>query len=96
MSDKINPDILIYIQNLKNAFEKDEEIKNYFINDINNYDLFFKLVLDKSLENDDDYKLTPEQFESIRYELYQNNILNNKLNLIFVDKRGIMLLDTNK
>jgi uncharacterized protein (DUF488 family) len=93
MSDKINPDILIYIQNLKNAFEKDEEIKNYFINDINNYDLFFKLVLDKSLGNDDDYKLTSEQFESIRYELYQNNILNNKLNLIFVDKRGIIQIN---
>lgn len=93
MSDKINPDILIYIQNLKNAFEKDEEIKKYFINNINDYDLFFELVLDKSLENKDDYKLTPEQFESIRFELYHNNILNNKLNLIFVDKRGLIQIN---
>jgi hypothetical protein len=96
MSDKINPDILIYIQNLKNAFEKDEEIKKYFINDINNYDLFFELVLEKSLGNNDDYKLTPEQFELIRHELYQNKILNDKLNLIFVDKRNLVQINKNK
>lgn len=68
----IHPDILIYLQTVKNFFENNKEARTYFYVE---YDMerFFNMVIDfskKNLKEINDPKLTMEQFESIR-----NNIM---------------------
>lgn len=68
----IHPDILIYLQTIKNFFENNEEARIYFYVE---YDIeyFYEMVIDfskKNLKEINDPKLTMEQFETIR-----NNIV---------------------
>lgn len=64
----MSPEVLIYIQTIKNFFENNEETKNYFIGE-SDEDLFFKHlgeISQKNYEKDNEPMLTQLQFEYLR------------------------------
>jgi hypothetical protein len=68
---KIHPDILVYIQKVRNYFDTNEDAKKYFkIHE--NETLFYDLLIDMSKKNYDknnEPMLTIEQFEELRMKL---------------------------
>ena len=66
--DKISAEVLIYIQTVKSYFEKNQEAKDYFLND-SNEELFFKHMTEiaqKNFEKNGEVTLDREQFELLR------------------------------
>ena len=64
----MSPEVLIYIQNVKNFFRKNEEARNYFLSNVNE-ELFFKNVAEisqKNFEESGEVMLTKEQFEILK------------------------------
>jgi len=86
----LHPDILIYIQNVKNFFNQNNEIKKYYNIDINE-NLFYIKLIEISINNykkNNDPKLTVEQFEKLK-----QNFINevNKTNLDDEVKQNVLL-----
>lgn len=85
----LSPEVLIYLQTLKNYFNNNEEVKNYFmVHD--NENLFYHQISHISQLNlnlSGQPMLTIEQFETIRMNMIQ--IINQPNNLteshLFVD-----------
>ena len=70
------PDVLIYIQSVKNFFEKNEETKNYFIRHTDEEIFFQKLtkISQKNFEEKGDPMLTQEEFEELKNTLQKNEL----------------------
>jgi len=68
---RIHPDILVYIQKVRNYFDANEDAKKYFKID-EDEKLFYDLLIEISKNNYDrnnEPMLTIEQFEKLRMEL---------------------------
>jgi hypothetical protein len=66
--DNISPEVLIYLQTVKNYFETNNETKSYFLSN-SNEELFYKHMTDiaqKNYEKNGDATLDREQFELLR------------------------------
>lgn len=62
------PEVLIYIQSVKNFLDNDSQAKEYFIHGGNEEFFFYHLteIAQKNLESEGNAMLTMEQFELIR------------------------------
>ena len=68
---KFSPDILIYIQTVKNFLENNEGIKKYFLTNVDE-DLFFETlgqIAEINLTKNGEPQLSKEQFEVLRLSL---------------------------
>ena len=66
-----SPEVLIYLQTLKNYFENNEEARSYFLSNVNEED-FFNLVgetSERNLKKNSEPQLTKEQLEFLRVSL---------------------------
>jgi hypothetical protein len=88
----VPPEVLIYIQSIKNYFNNNIEAKNYFI--INGDEEFFYHHLieisKKNLEKDGEPMLSMEQFELLRKTMMIISIINkpneeNEEDKLFID-----------
>jgi hypothetical protein len=99
---KPSPEVLIYIQSVKNFFNNDDQTKNYFIFE-GNEDLFYNQmtqVCQMKFEKDGETMLTIEEFEIIRLMVIQmatikENINRKKTKDIFIDYREFGLFFLN-
>lgn len=69
----LHPDVLIYLQTVKNYLENNIEAKKYFIGR-NDEDAFYDLIKDianVNYEKNREPKLTREQFELVRITLQE-------------------------
>jgi hypothetical protein len=67
----MNPEILIYLQQIKMYINSNQVVKDYFIGEFKE-DIFYERLKEVSLinyNNTDDPKLNREQFESIRMSI---------------------------
>ena len=67
----IPAEVLIYIQSIRVFFNKNQELKKYFIND-NNEELFFEKITEYSENkyiNEGEVMLTQVEFEEIRKQI---------------------------
>ena len=91
------PEVLIYLQTVKNFFKSNEETRNYFISD-SDEEVFFKHLCEisqKNFEDNGEVMLNKEQFELLRRTILaitisQKNIeeIPNQEDNIFIDMRG--------
>ena len=68
---KFSPDILIYIQTVKNFLENNEGLKKYFLTNVDE-DLFFEnlgQIAEINLTKNGEPQLSKEQFEVLRLSL---------------------------
>jgi hypothetical protein len=66
--DNVSPEVLIYLQTVKNYFETNSETKSYFLSN-SNEELFYKHMTEiaqKNYEKNGDATLDREQFELLR------------------------------
>jgi len=66
--DNFSPEVLIYIQTVKNYFKTNKEANEYFLQD-SNEELFYKHlgeISQKNFEKDGEVMLNKEQFELLR------------------------------
>ncbi len=69
--ENLPPEVLIYIQTVKNFFSKNEGTREYFLSQIDE-DIFFKYLGDiskKNFESNGEVMLTEVQFELLRKTL---------------------------
>ena len=95
------PEVLIYLQTVKNFFKSNEETRNYFISD-SDEEVFFKHLCEisqKNFEDNGEVMLNKEQFELLRRTILAITIsqkdieevveeVPNQEDNIFIDMRG--------
>jgi hypothetical protein len=95
------PEVLIYLQTVKNFFKSNEEARNYFISD-SDEEIFFKHLCEisqKNFEDNGEVMLNKEQFELLRRTILAITIsqkdieeveeeIPNQEDNIFIDMRG--------
>lgn len=96
------PEVLIYLQTVKNFFKSNEEARNYFISD-SDEEVFFKHLCEisqKNFEDNGEVMLNKEQFELLRRTILAITIsqkdieeevveeIPNQEDNIFIDMRG--------
>ena len=95
------PEVLIYLQTVKNFFKSNEETRNYFISD-SDEEVFFKHLCEisqKNFEDNGEVMLNKEQFELLRRTILAITIsqkdieeveeeIPNQEDNIFIDMRG--------
>jgi hypothetical protein len=96
-----SPEVLIYLQTVKNFFKSNEETRNYFISD-SDEEVFFKHLCEisqKNFEDNGEVMLNKEQFELLRRTILAITIsqkdieevveeIPNQEDNIFIDMRG--------
>jgi hypothetical protein len=96
-----SPEVLIYLQTVKNFFKSNEETRNYFISD-SDEEVFFKHLCEisqKNFEDNGEVMLNKEQFELLRRTILAITIsqkdieevveeISNQEDNIFIDMRG--------
>jgi hypothetical protein len=78
--NKISPEVLIYIQSVKNYFETNIDVKEYFLNN-SDEELFFKHMIDIAQKNyikNGEAILNREQFELLRKTIAAITIAGKK------------------
>jgi hypothetical protein len=93
----INPEVLIYINKVKEYLEKNEEANRYLLG-TNDYDLFFDEVLkfaEINFEKKGDATLTKEQFEEIRKSSQKITTTKDYSNGVFMEIPNFGLISLN-
>lgn len=70
-----NADILIYLNQVKNFLNRNDDAKSYFLKDIDSEKFYDRIYIEsnKNLKNNGDPSLSREQLESIRNDLLLDN-----------------------
>lgn len=79
---KLSPEVLIYIQNVKTYFEKNNEAREYFLSD-SNEKLFFEHlgeISQKNYEKNGEVMLDREQFDLLRKTIRAINVTKKEEN----------------
>lgn len=92
---KIPPEVLIYVQNIKNYLKTDKEANQYFIGEANE-DVFFNHLIEisqKNFESNGEAMLSKEQFELLRKTITailitKKEIPEDPMDKIFLDIEG--------
>lgn len=89
----MSPEVLIYIQNVRNFIKNDDASRNYFLSQIDE-ELFFSHLSEisqKNFEKDGEAMLTQSQFENLRNNLLAITITKKQYEKVIqeVDKRVI-------
>jgi hypothetical protein len=77
---KISPEVLIYIQSVKNYFESNKEAKEYFLTN-SNEELFYKHMTEiaqKNYTKNGEAILNREQFELLRKTIKAITVVDKK------------------
>lgn len=91
----LSPEVLIYLQTVKNYFATNQEAREYFIAD-SDEEMFFNHLSEisqKNFEKSGEVMLNKEQFELLRITVRAIKVTKDdkpteKEDLIFVDTRG--------
>lgn len=78
--ENVSPEVLIYLQTVKNYFETNKEAREFFLSN-SNEDLFYKHMVEiaqKNFEKNGDATLDREQFELLRISVSVLNVNNEK------------------
>jgi hypothetical protein len=78
--DKISPEVLIYLQSVKNYFETNTEARDFFLKD-SNEELFYehmKKIAQLNFDKKGDATLDREQFELLRRTIVAITIATSK------------------
>jgi len=95
--DKLSPEVLIYVQSVKNYFQKNNEAKEYFIANSDEEQFFKHLseISQKNFDKNGEVMLDKTQFELLRVTVQAISIVTmSEENLssvednIFIDMRG--------
>lgn len=75
----MSPEVLIYIQTVKNYFEKNEDARKYFLTDVKEDEFFHHLgeISQKNYEKEGEAMLTQAQLELLRRTLLAKGIAEN-------------------
>jgi hypothetical protein len=76
----IPPEVLIYIQMVKNFFNNNKEARDYFLSSYDE-EIFFKYLSEisqKNFEKEGEVMLTELQFESLRKTISEINVVGKK------------------
>lgn len=92
---KMSPEVLIYVQTVKNYLNSNKEARDYFIGD-NSEELFFEhlsIISEKNFDTNGDAMLNKEQFELLRKTLFaiaisKKEIPEDPMDKIFLDIEG--------
>ncbi len=90
----LSPEVLIYIQTVKNYFTTNKEAHDYFIGDSNEEDFFKHLseISQKNFDKNGEVMLSKEQFELLRKTITAITIslkeIPEDIPHIFIDTRG--------
>lgn len=89
----MSPEVLIYIQNVRNFIKNDEDSRDYFLNKIDE-DLFFDhlaKISQKNFDRDGEAMLSQNQFEELRTNLLAITITKEQYESVTktVDKRVV-------
>lgn len=104
---KLSPDVLTYIQTVKNYLKKNEEAQKYFLTGIDE-DYFFKHlgeIAQKNFDSLGEAMLNKEQFDLLRNTMKAISIVNKSIveetqtvnpeENIFIDMRGLSKICLN-
>lgn len=94
--NKLSPEVLIYIQSVKNYLQKNNEARQYFIADSNEEEFFKHLseISQKNFNKNGEVMLDKEQFELLRITIQAITIVTKPIeetkieDNIFIDMRG--------
>jgi len=92
MSDKISPEILIYVQKIRKFFETNEEASQYF--NIDDEGDFYGSVIELAKDNLEKYgdpALNIEQFETLK----KKEILKINTSAVFLDLKEYGMISLN-
>lgn len=96
MLEKLPPEVLIYIQNVRKYFTTNEESKEYFQIDKHGEE-FFNEITDLSQKNFEEHgtaELSIEQFEDLRRKVMPNFTIHSKfVTLEELGKFGLISLN---
>jgi len=89
----MSPEVLIYVQSVKNFLKNDLDTRNYFLSQIDE-ELFFSHLTEisqKNFERDGEVMLTQKQFEELRNNLLAITITKKQYEKTIeeVDKRAV-------
>lgn len=75
MSEKLPPEVLIYVQNVKKYITTNEETREYFDVETNGGEFFDELteLSHKNFKETGDAQLTAQQFEDLRQKVLKRN-----------------------
>ena len=93
-----SPEVLIYIQSVKNFFKNNEEARNYFLSN-SDEDFFFKHLIEisqKNFEKDGEVMLSKTQFELLRKTISAITVVEKTKNEIPKDNLFIEIKDFGK
>lgn len=95
---KLSPEVLIYIQTVKNYFETNNEAKIYFISNMDEESFFQKLgeISQKNFEKDGEVMLTKTQFELLRNSKSIQDDIDKLVESKFVDTAFMNIGDYGK
>jgi len=77
--DNVSPEVLIYLQSVKNYFETNKEAREFFLSD-SNEELFYKHMTEiaqKNFEKNGEATLDREQFELLRRTIAAISVIEN-------------------
>lgn len=92
----MSPEVLIYIQNVKNFLEKDQVTRDYFLSEIDE-NLFFQQLSEisqKNFEKDGEAMLTQSQFEDLRNSLLAMSITKKQYEKVIKEVNQNVIFDT--
>lgn len=94
--NKLSPEVLIYVQSVKNYFQKNNEARKYFIADSDEEEFFKHLseISQKNFNKNGEVMLDKEQFELLRITIQAIALVTKPIeeikieDNIFIDMRG--------
>lgn len=95
--DKLSPEVLIYVQSVKNYFQKNGEAKKYFIANSDEEQFFKHLseISQKNFDKNGEVMLDKTQFELLRVTVQAIAVVTTPIenlpsveDYIFIDMRG--------
>ena len=95
--DKLSPEVLIYVQSVKNYFQKNNEAKEYFIanSDVEQFFKHLSEISQKNFDKNGEVMLDKTQFELLRVTVQAIAVVTTPIenlpsveDYIFIDMRG--------
>ena len=102
--DKLSPEVLIYVQSVKNYFQKNKEAREYFISNADEEQFFKHLseISQKNFDKNGEVMLDKAQFELLRVTVHAIAVVTMPIeevpsveDNIFIDMRGYVKICLN-
>lgn len=95
--ENLSPEVLIYIQTVKQYFEKNQEAREYFLGNADEEEFYKHLseVSQKNFEKNGETMLNKEQFETLRKTILSLNIKSDKKPFVRPDENIDITIEEN-